>query len=91
MYLGIYLIFTNTRDWILTFFFGNICSMEIAVKLNRSKTTLPFQKRFYEKKKADFLGIRHIVHFWKKKKKKQKTSNIVLPCVFVLIILYIML
>jgi len=25
--------------------------MEIEVKLNRSKTTLPFQKRFYEKKK----------------------------------------
>jgi len=29
--------------------------MEIEVKLNRSKTTLPFQKRFYEKKKADLF------------------------------------
>jgi len=72
MYLGIYLIFINTRDWILTFFFGNICSMEIAVKLNRSKTTLPFQKRFYEKKKADFFGNKTYSSLLKEKEKKTK-------------------
>ena len=46
--------------------------MEIAVKLNRSKTTLPIQKRFYEKKKADFFGNKTYSSLLKEKEKKTK-------------------
>jgi len=42
---------------------------------NRSRTTLPFQKRFYEKKRQMFFGNKIYTSLLKEKRKKE-TKNL---------------